>query len=105
MSLIHTFPQDEEGGLTTALTSFSNSSAKPHEQFLHALRFPLVSHSGPIRVIKYINYLNILLIQQYYLYFKVMLENIRIKVLLSGLIKSFSSNSSSSFSNISSSSS
>ena len=46
--MIHTFPQDETGGtLDVRLFSFSNSSARPHEQFLQAFRFPLVSQSGP----------------------------------------------------------
>jgi hypothetical protein len=44
---IHTLPQDEGAGLGAILLSLSNSSAKPHEQFLQAFRFPLVSQSGP----------------------------------------------------------
>jgi len=42
-----TLPQEEIGGLLN-FSSISNCSARPQEQFLQALRFPLVSQSGPV---------------------------------------------------------
>ena len=50
---ILTLPQEDTGGIAAAcsLASASNCSANPHEQFLHAFRFPPVSQSGPVSVI------------------------------------------------------
>jgi len=49
---ILTLPQEDAGGIVVcALASASNCSASPHEQFLHAFRFPLVSQSGPVLII------------------------------------------------------
>lgn len=46
---VHTFPQEDVGAIggAAAFSSCSNSSARPHEQFLQAFLFPLVSQSGP----------------------------------------------------------